>query len=255
MTDLQIYMAGLRGQVFDEAMVVDNPDIERIIDTANWDDVPGIGHIDGGAMTSYHVSDNPEAALHTLKKKRNVVKAYGPKGARAELGPGFYMSGRPEFWIGRSRDKWSFMRSLTKVQLADLASSLRKEVQDQYAAGRISDSEKGYGLRDIKNAVEYESPEQLFSLASQPFVIPFWKPEWLGPIGVKSGSEPRAIEVKFRGKLAWLKRNNVSSGLYRQLRRIGVIGAFTTASMGTNPEMVLWNPRAILSARIVKVRA
>jgi hypothetical protein len=68
---------------------------------------------------------------------------------------------------------------------------------------------------------------------------------------IDPGRKPHVIEIRIVGKLAEI-RKGYDAALFRRLRRAGVVGAFTRASMGTNPELVLWEPRAIKSAREIE---
>ena len=89
----------------------------------------------------------------------------------------------------------------------------------------------------------YLGPPSYWRGRSTPYNIGFWR----GP-----APSPSIVEVRFRGRFAELAGSRPPRGVLRTLRRMRLQGAFThaNASMGANPELVIWDPRAIVSARV-----
>ena len=230
----------------------DLPDVRRIIDTSRrGEEMPGIGWIDDGILTTYHVTDRPEAVVRFLRRRGALVKAYGEKGRTAELGPGFYTSGNPEFWVGRAGGKWSFLKALDDKKTRKLTHALRQTLLTDRRRGRLTRDELARAVRTtrlVDRGVYY--PSVLTEIATLPYAIAFWKPEYLEPLGISPGARPGVVELRVRGRFAQLGQSYPGAGTLRTLRRAGLQGAFTTSGMSTNPEMVVWDPRAIVSAKI-----
>lgn len=229
-----------------------SPDLARIT-TAGELDVPGIGHGRDGQLTTYHVTDNPKKILGVIRAKARLMAAYGRHGA-SELGAGLYVSGSPDFWLSRARAKWSFLKNLSEAQEKKLIRGLRAEVEKQRRQRWITATEAEYAERDL-NLVEqgvYKPEVLVGQLANQPYNIAFWKPEFLEPLGISSGTKPVILQIRMQGPVAELRRAHVDPRLLRDLRKLGLVGAFTRAGAATAPEMVVWDVRAI---RDVKVEA
>lgn len=222
------------------------PGVRAIVDTRRGEDVRGIGHAEGDVLVTYHVTDRPEAIVRLLRRRPNLLASYERK--RSELGPGFYVSGVPEFWVGRATRKWSFLRELKPGQVFALTGALTKEVEGDR---RLTDNELARALRDIR-LVEtgVYDPDVLTFLAGPPYTIAFWRPEFLKPIGITPSRPPGVIRVHVRGRFAELSSSYPPAPLLRTLRRAGYQGAFTRSGISTNPELVIWDPRAIVSAEI-----
>lgn len=230
-------------------------DVVRVLDTTllpDGENIASIGTAYDGALTTYHVTDAPEKAIRLLRKRTNVVAAYGAKGAHAELGPGFYVSGIPEFWIARATDKWSFLNRVTPAQRDRLAEALEGDVEQLRERGRVSKSEYEYARRILRGVQDgtYDT-EILTTLASQPYSLQFWREAWLANVGIKASPPPRLLEVNIVGRFAELRHSRPSAALLRVLRRAGLQGAYTRASMGANGELVLWDAKAVRRVREV----
>ena len=229
----------------------------EILDTAVYDtseisDIRGIGYVEDGQLVTFHVTDHPEQVKKILSKPgARLMAAYGSKGVGSELGSGLYVSGNPEYWVNRARGKWSFLKGLSGDKLTRLLDALQSEVEDQRAHNRISDNEYEHGMRDLRlvRSGDYD-PNVLTMFAGQPYNIKFWKPEFLEPLGIDPGEKPRVVEIRIKGKIADI-RSGYHPELFRVLRRAGVVGAFTRAGMSTNPELVLWDARAVTSVQEV----
>ena len=231
---------------------VDLPGVRRVVDVRAEDDIRGIGWKDNNEMVTYHVTDRPIELVRFLRRARNLVASYGEKGASAELGPGLYVSGNPDFWVARARGKWSFLKSITRPELDRLTRALRREIERLRQGRRITEGEYENALRDLRYVAEdrYE-PDTLIQFAGQPYSVAFWQPAFLEPLGIRPGATPGVVEVRLRGRFAELERSRPSASLLRTLRRARLQGAFTRAGMSSNPELVVWDRRAITSARVV----
>jgi len=227
------------------------PGIRYVLDTRRGEDVRGVGHAEGDVLVSYHVTDRPVEVVRFLKRRGALVKAYGEKGRTAELGPGFYASGVPDYWISRARGKWAFLTGLDKRSSARLTHALRQKLLADRRARHITASELARGVRTTRYVDrELFDASALTELATQPYAIPFWKPEFLSPLGIAPGSRPGVVELRVRGLFAELTRTHPEASVLRTLRRAGLQGAFMRSGMVTNPELVVWDPRAIVSARV-----
>lgn len=229
----------------------DLPGVRYVLDTRRGEDVRGVGHAEGDVLVSYHVTDRPSEVMRFLRRRGALVKAYGEKGRTAELGPGFYASGNPHFWISRAKGKWSFLKGLDARSSARLTHALRQTLLADRRRGRITASELARAVRTTRYVDRgiYE-PSALTELATLPYAVAFWKPEFLEPLRISPGARPGVVEIRLRGRFAEMERTHPEAATLRTLRRAGLQGAFTRAGMSTNPELVVWDPRAIVSARI-----
>jgi hypothetical protein len=235
---------------------LEHRELRRVLDTKTLregDDVPGVGYADGsGALVTYHVTDNPEAVSALVARKGRLMAAYGEKGKWSELGPGLYVSGNPHFWVGRARGKWDFLKRLTPTQTAALLTRLRSDLEEMHKRRWLSANEYSNAVRDLGlvDQGHYE-PTVLTMMAGQPYNIKLWEPSYLAPLGIEPGRKPRVLEVRIVGKFAELGGSHPDVTLLRTLRRGGVAGAYTRAGMATNPELVIWDPKAVVSVREV----
>ena len=235
---------------------LDHQDLKRVLDTRSLregDDVPGVGYADGtGAMVTYHVTDDPDAVRALVSRRGRLMAAYGEKGRSSELGPGLYVSGAPDYWVGRARGKWDFLGRMSPTQLAALLIKLRSDVEQMRAQKWLSSSEYSHAVRDLDYVAQgHYEPTILPMMAGQPYNIKFWQPSYLKEIGIEPGRKPRVLEVRVLGKFGEVARSHPDPALLRMLRRGGVAGVYTRASMASNPEMVVWDPKAIESVREV----
>lgn len=233
-------------------------DVRRVYDTRDMEDgyeIGGIGVVYDGALQTFHVTDHPEKLIASLKRHANVVSAYGPKGAHAELGPGLYLSGVPHFWMNRAHGKWSFLDTLPQSKANRLVDALADRIDEDRASGRLTRSEVTRADRTMDGVRSGSyGASALLELAQQPYAIAFWRPSFLEPLGIEPGRPPSVVEVNVVGRLAELNRSMPPAKLLRTLRRSGLQGAFTRMGMGANAELVLWDSRAVRSTRILPPR-
>ena len=87
--------------------------------------------------------------------------------------------------------------------------------------------------------------EHATTLAGQPYNIPFWKQEYLSPLGIKQTAPPLQIPVTAKGKFADLADVGVSDEIINHLKSDGYHGAFVKPSFSTIPQSVVWDTNAI----------
>lgn len=221
----------------------------------NGEVIPGIGVIHDGVLETHHVTDDPAAVLRAIRQKRNLIAAYGLKGKNAELGPGLYFSGVPDFWIGRSREKYSFLENLTRAQMQELTHKLDRDVSDMVWNRYITMSEADDARDVVFGVMDGErKPSALVMLAGQPYNIAFWKDSFLSPLGIRSSTEPGLVTVGVRGLFARVCCDYLPAAEYRALRRMGAVGVYKTPTMTVNPELVLWDVKAIVNASSDRLR-
>jgi len=231
-----------------DAELTDLPGVRSILDTRRGEDVRGIGRAEDGALVTYHVTDRPHDVVRLLRRRPNLIKSYGEKGRTSELGPGFYASGNPDFWMNRARGKWSFLEGISDRDLRTLTDALRRDLERMRG---ITNSEREHAVRDVLYARGGDlEPRVLAYLVNPPYGIAFWRPDYLVPLGLSPGRPPGVVELQIRGRFAELGGAHPPADLLRSLRRAGLQGAFTRAGIATNPELVIWDPRAIVDVRV-----
>lgn len=211
--------------------------VRKIIDVEQLADFGRAACEEDGKIVAWHVTDDAPKVMAMLKKKANFLKAYG--GHRSELGPGFYVSCVPEFWVGRSTKKWAFVAALSPEQRTSILEALSSEIVSRRQRGRITDSEARTALRWAEGAAQAGSLEGVIQLAGQPFSIPWFREDWLRPFGIRA-YVPEAVKVQLLGRYAELAASYVAPEILRRLRRL-VDGVFTRASMATNAELCVFH--------------
>jgi len=234
---------------------IEHSDLRVVVSTdrmRDGDDIPGVGFMQGGALVTYHVTDNPDVVRAIVGRRGRLMAAYGAAGKYSELGPGLYVSGNPTYWLNRSRGKWAFLKRLTAPQLERLLNALSSQLLEMRAKRWLSEGEYERGARDLQytRAGHYDATV-LTMFAGQPYNIKFWEPGYLHALGIQPGPAPRVVEIRLRGSFAEVQGNRPSASLLRMLRRTGVAGIFTRAGMSTSPELVIWDPHAVVGAREV----
>lgn len=217
-------------------------------DTRSNQDLPVIARSnDNGTARSYHVTDAPTRILSLLRRgPASFIVSYGPKGQHAELGPGFYV-GNPAVWSGRATRKWTFLDELDEASYGRLSTYLQHEIDRDHRNGRLTDREHTYAGRAIASG----DPGFLVgTLANPPYSVSFWKPEILQPLGIMPSNPPSVLAIDFQGRYVELLRSRPPPVVLRLLRRMGYSGVFTRSSMGSNPELVIWERRNIVGARL-----
>lgn len=226
-----------------------------------------------GFLFAYHVTDNPEEAIRKLNSNIPLCQM-NPEG---DLGCGFYVSGVPEYWRGRSTRKWEFAKNLTRAQRQSLVNVILSDPNYRKGGGYLADFEVDYLNRDLKQFVEIGDVNALAMTGNQPYNVHITK-EIARKAGVPVPKEPGFIKVKMQGKfinaadmymnqeivnrakawavinrpklLEWNKHVSTQNVVNAWLCSMGYSGAFTRSGMSTNPEMVIWDGKAIIDAWI-----
>lgn len=224
------------------------PGVIAIHDTAHGIDdhvIRGAAISRPGYLQAWHVTSDPGRVMAALRRGARLPAAYGPAGARSELGAGLYCSAIPGFWAGRAMGKWSFLQSLAGEKRSRLVQALAQEMTRLRGRGYITANEFDRAKR-ITAGVEagnYET-SALTQLAGQPYNVQFWRRDFLEPLGLAPSGGVFEVEVHLRGRFAELAGRADLSGLSR-LRRAGVAGAFTKSGISTNAELVCWDADAV----------
>lgn len=227
-----------------------------------------------GYLAAYHVTDNPEGIIRYLQSGRDLV-ALNPYG---DLGGGFYVSSVPEYWRSRSKRKWEFARNLSKAQRQTLVKIILEDPRYKRGGGYLTDFEVERLYKDLDTFVESGDLTFLIITANQPYNVRI-TPEMARRAGVPEPREPGLVEVKLRGKFidgegfygspsykdfasmakTWvsinkpkLLKNDIRNTINAWLESLGYSGIYTRTSMSTNPEMVVWDKKAITSFRVVQ---
>jgi hypothetical protein len=245
---------------------VEHPQLRKIWDTSDpaVDEIINIGFKDDeGRLVTFHVSDDPEAVLRGIKRRVAWIAAYGAKGRHAELGPGLYASAVPSYWAGRATGQWDFLDRLTWDDVDCLAREVERILEGHRGSGYLTSWELERASTDVARVRSraYETPKQaaqigLGRVVDQPYNILWHKPDFLKKCGVRAGTPPRAVRLVLRPGvlLAELRGSHPDPKLLRMLRRMGVSGAFTPFGMGSDAQVVLWDPGDVVQASIVAAR-
>lgn len=227
-----------------------------------------------GHLMGFHLTDNPDEALRRLQSD-NLV-AMNPHG---DLGGGLYISSVPDYWRVRSQRKWDFAKNLTKAQRQNLVNVILADPRYRKGGGYIADFEVDRLNRDLNMYVESGDVTYLVITGNQPYNVSITA-DLTRKAGVPEPKEPGLVEVTLSGKFidaaglytnplrdevinrarAWGMINkpelmgftlNTKNVVNAWLDSMGYSGMFTRSGMGTNPEMVIWDRKAIVSFRKV----
>lgn len=224
---------------------------------------------EGGFLFAYHVTDYPEEVMRKLRATSHLCEL-NPQG---DLGCGFYVSGAPQYWLVRSREKWEFARHLNRAQRQALVTAILSDPKYRKGGGYLADFEVDYLNRDLKRFVETGDVNLLAMTGNQPYNVRITE-EIARKASVPVPKMPKMIKVKLQGKfinaaglysnpeivnraqawavinrpklLEWNKRASTQDIVNAWLCSKGYSGAFTKSGMSTNPEMVIWDRRAII---------
>ena len=235
--------------------------------------VTGAAIAGDGFLFAYHVTDDPGGIMQKLKSNITLCQL-NPEG---DLGCGLYVSGVPEYWRVRSTMKWEFAKNLTRAQRQSLVTVILSDPNYKKGGGYLADFEVDYLDRDLKQFIETGDVNLLAGTGSQPYNVHITK-EIARKAGVPEPKEPGFIKIKLQGKfinaaglysnqevvnrakawavinrpklLEWNKRVSTQNVVNAWLCSMGYSGAFTKSGMSTNPEMAIWDRKAIIDARI-----
>lgn len=199
-----------------------------------------------GEIVGIHLTDNPDKAVAAIKSG-NVEGGRGDK--FGDIGPGLYFSDVPQLWTGRSRDKWSFLESLSREQRERVAESVKAH-PNFTDKGYITESERSIALRDLERWVEDPNNSYgITNLSDQPYNIRASDPSFLRPLGIEPGKQPHNVEVRIRGKLVAASAEpglrSFTPEMIQRLKDRGYVGAFERGGMVGTPQAVVWDASAI----------
>lgn len=211
-------------------------------------------------LRAWHVTDNPEIVLQALRDRVDLQhrRPYG------DICGGLYVSGFPNTWRSRSHKKWAFMETLSPENARKLAYAIISELDHDYMTRHITESEYERATNDIREYwLKQGNWQVVLTLASLPYAIDIQA--LARKEGVAKPFEPETVEVIFEGRyLNWvrdvyepsvalaanfmhLEEDQVDrTAMCQTWRMLGWDGAYTKSSMGSNPELVIWNLDRIL---------
>jgi len=224
-----------------------------------------------GHLVGYHLSDTPDEVVRRLQSD-NLV-AMNPIG---DLGGGLYISSVPEYWRVRSSRKWDFAKNLTKTQRQNLVNTILADPRYRKGGGYLADFELIRLYRDLNSYVDMGDVSYLTLTGNQPYNIRITA-DITTKAGLPAPKEPGLVEVTLSGKFIdagglytnplreevintarlWAIKNkpgldrDVKTTVNAWLDSMGYSGMFTRSGMASNPEMVIWNRKAIVSFRKV----
>jgi hypothetical protein len=205
-----------------------------------------------GTLRAWHVTDDPQKVIDLLKEKGDFYAREG------DLCGGLYVSAVPHFWEGRSQRKWDFLPKMSREARGDLYQAIYDKLVDEINSGYITPNEFANAEGVMAQAMSSDYWQILDIVANQPFNINIAKLS--KELGLATPFEPQSVPVDFVGRYLefntkraieanealLLLRHGSMEGLTRldlcnMLKEYGWDGVFTKASMGTNPELVIWS--------------
>lgn len=219
-----------------------------------------------GYLVAYHLTDNPDEVIRRVRAD-NLI-AMNPYG---DLGAGFYVSSVPQYWRSRSSMKWEFATGLNMQQRQRLVEIILSNPNYRKGGGYLADFEVDHLRKDLNTYVTTGDVTYLVFTGNQPYNVTVTE-EITKKAGLPSPREPGLVEVRLKGKFIdgaklysspnyqeILKAAKMRSrpGEYEQdiintwLNTQGYSGIFTKSGFSTNPEMVVWDRKAIVGMRKV----
>ncbi len=212
-----------------------------------------------GGLKAFHVTDDPSLVLGILERGGDLqeTRPYG------NLCGGLYLSGCPDFWAGRSRKQWDFIETLDPEKQERLRILILAKLAEEIDSGYITSPEYENAINIVQEWRRTGYWHPIVIVAGQPFNVNIQRLAIEN--GIAQPFSPIYVEVDFRGRYLelmdrgiWTAAEDLASetlgisdammqreDVCRGLREHGWDGAFTRASMGTDPELVLWNGEAI----------
>jgi len=211
-----------------------------------------------GTLRAWHVTDDPEKVIDLLKTKGDFYARAG------DLCGGLYVSAVPHYWEGRSQKKWDFLPKMSKESRFKLYEAIHERLLEEIKTGYITRSEFERASQDMDMAKQQDFWQILDIVANQPFNIDI--PRLAEKLGLAVPFKPPYIQVDFVGRylefntsraieaneaLLLLKHGSVEGlsrlDLCNMLKEYGWDGVYTKASMGTSPELVIWNGDRVMA--------
>lgn len=194
-----------------------------------------------GEITGIHVTSDVARVVKALDEG-DVIKTHSE--TFQDLGPGLYVSGTPQLWMGRAPAKWDFVETITPEERTRLVSALRERIAQDRSTQYITENEQETANSYI-DQLEGGYTEAAVMLADQPYNLRWWEPSFLEPLKIKPGTQPAQIPVRLRGTFADLSGQQVTDEAITTLRKQGFDGAFQKGGMVEVPQLVVWNPKAV----------
>jgi len=210
-----------------------------------------------GTLRAWHVTDEPGKVIDLLK---GLMEFYPREG---DLCSGLYVSASPAYWRGRSERRWNFLKEMTREQRSLLYQAVYDRLAEQARTHYITENEWGNAQRIMAQAMTDDYWPVLGIVADQPFNVNIQK--LAKELGLATPFEPHEVPVDFEGR--YLEFNTTRAiNAYKELlkKRYGTLenvsrtdlcdmlesygwdGIYTQSGFGTNPELVIWNPKRII---------
>lgn len=197
------------------------------------------------SLEGIHVTSDPNPVYDVLMHKKDISGSRG-EGKVGDLGSsGLYFSEYPQLWSNRAYKKWETFKDLPPEKQEALHGKLKDDIYKQRNAKYITETEKDYALRSVDNFLNTGDIEHATALAGQPYNIPFWKQDYLSPLGIKQIAPPMELDVAAKGKFADLTGVQITDELVSTLKKEGFDGAYVKSSFSSVPQSVVWNTNAI----------
>jgi hypothetical protein len=244
----------------------------------------GAAIIEKGRIIGWHVTDNPQQVLKSLKSESPIVQTAHSLGTDA-FGRGLYVSAVPDYWYARGKSTGKILQSLSHDEILRLTDVLERRIIEQQTSGYITAEERDYALAII-NEVRRGNYDTTYLglLTTQPYNIRITD-ELLQSAGItREVPKPSIVRVEIEGRFldmtnlsrdekeqlyrmamewaqskGWFdaqwnltpkgKRNirTLNEVLSRYLQELGYHGAFYRSSVGTEPQLVVWDNTAVRS--------
>jgi len=233
------------------------------VESALWG--AAIADFESGELIVYHVADDPEKIMKTLTEKRSFVKHSGDY---EDLGKGFYASGDPGFWKGRSTKRTDILKKLTLQQRENVREYITKE-RIKGRPGYLTQNERETLKRDVDDFVETGQAGYLSYALNQPVNVDL--DEMLKAIGIKP-YDPYVIVVRLKGRFfdifnpsdllndlayLWVEKHYPGTGhgksdFHYLMKDFQFDGMFQRGYF-YNPQIVIWSWKAVIGFKMVKL--
>lgn len=211
-----------------------------------------------GTLRAWHVTDEPEKVKELLQTSGEFYPREG------DLCSGLYVSASPNYWRGRSTKRWDFMKELSPEARGVLYTAIYDRLVDEASSRYITGSEFENAQRIVAQAMMSDYWPVVSIVADQPYNINIQ--ELAKSLGLAEPFQPIAVPVDFVGRyLEFNTRRAIDA--YQELlkKRYGTLkdvtradlcdmleeygwdGIYTASGFGTNPELVIWDPRNVVT--------
>lgn len=223
-------------------------DDDDIVDTESADasafgDAAAVDPAQGEAAC-VHVTDDPTPVVRALEAGLPLDTTYQGAG---DLGAGLYCSAVPERWLNRSRGKWDFLSRLDRAQRVSLVRAILASRQFR-ERGYLTTWERARAVRDLRRWMD--NPELHYAVvyvSEQPYNVPVWRPEFLRPLGIGEGRQPKRVPVSLKGRFLRVRRSSLSAEEVQAIRqaRSDIDGLFSPGDWINPAQLVVWHNHAV----------